>query len=336
MSTIRKPVIAITLGDYNGIGPEVVLKCLNKRATRALCNPLVIGPPQVLEYYAERLGISFALRPAASSGKGIPYVSSSEVSSEGIRPGKLSKEAGLAAGLAITFAVRLALEGKVDAVVTAPVSKRALHLAGFSYPGQTEMVQRLSNSPSSAMMLVSKTLRVGLVTIHVPLARVPGLITQNLVKEKITIIANALVRDWRIKKPRLAVLALNPHAGENGDIGSEEKRVIEPALRDLIKKGMRVAGPYPADAFFAQYSPNAYDAVVAMYHDQGLIPLKMSSFGKGVNITAGLRIVRTSPDHGTAFDIAGRGIADPGSMQEAIALAATVAKNRKRNREGLR
>ncbi len=332
---MKKPVIAITLGDYNGIGPEVVLKCLQRRSIRTICNPVIVGPKQVLEYYTKHLGSRLTVREFTTDYSGISYISSSEVSPRDIHPGKLAKGAGRAAGLAVIRAVQMAVEGEVEAVVTAPVSKKALHLAGYNYPGQTEMVQHLSGSRRSAMMLASKTLRVGLVTIHVPIAKVAGLVTRKLVKEKINIFAEALVRDWRIKKPRLAVLALNPHAGENGDIGTEEKSMIEPALRSLRDDGVRVAGPFPADAFFARYSPGSHDAVIAMYHDQGLIPLKMSSFGRAVNITAGLKIVRTSPDHGTGFDIAGKGIADPGSMIEAIALATAVARNRRRNRGGL-
>lgn len=336
MNAMRKPVIAITLGDYNGIGPEVVLKSLRHRSTRALCKPILVGPREVLDYYSQRLGISLAIHEVSSRGRGIPYLPASSLSREAICPGKLSKEAGEAAARALFQAVTLARQGTADAVVTAPVSKKALHLAGYNYPGQTEMVQHLSKSSHSAMMLVSRSLRVGLVTIHVPLARVSELLTSRLIKEKVTIIADALVRDWRITAPHLAILALNPHAGENGDIGDEEQRCIEPALRILRRTGLPIDGPFPADAFFARYKPGTYDAVVAMYHDQGLIPLKMSSRGRAVNITAGLTIVRTSPDHGTAFDIAGKGIADEGSMMAAIEVAALVAQNRRRNRRGLR
>jgi len=192
------------------------------------------------------------------------------------------------------------------------------------------MVQQLSRSRHVAMMLVSPTLRVGLVTIHIPLSDVPRTLTPALVIERISVIHAALRQDWGIPRPALAVLALNPHAGEGGDIGTEEQRVILPALERLRTKGIRLDGPFPADGFFARYHPGVYDGVVAMYHDQGLIPLKMSSRGRAVNVSVGLRIVRTSPDHGTAFDRAGRGTADPRSMVEAILLAVRIAHNRRR------
>jgi 4-hydroxythreonine-4-phosphate dehydrogenase len=251
-------------------------------------------------------------------------------------PGKLSADAGAAAGAAIVSAVRLVMGGGAGALVTAPVSKHALHLAGINTPGQTEMLQKLTGSPHVAMMLVSGPLRVGLVTIHTPLKDVPRQITAELLRERLSVIHAALRSDWRIRSPRLAVLALNPHAGEGGDIGNEEQRVIIPVLESLRKLGMRIAGPFPADAFFARYSDGLYDAVVAMYHDQGLIPLKMSARGKAVNVSVGLPLVRTSPDHGTAFDIARRFAADPASMIEAIRTAVALASGRKTGRKGTR
>jgi 4-hydroxythreonine-4-phosphate dehydrogenase len=197
-------------------------------------------------------------------------------------------------------------------------------------PGQTELLQRLTRSPSVAMMLVSGSFRVGLVTIHTPVRNVARELTAALLVERVTVIHRALRTDWRIRSPRIAVLALNPHAGEQGDIGNEEQRVIIPVTAALRKKGMRLEGPFPADAFFARYTPGAYDAVIAMYHDQGLIPLKMTARGRAVNVSAGLPIVRTSPDHGTAFDIAGRSIADPASMIEAVRTAVTLSAHRRR------
>jgi 4-hydroxythreonine-4-phosphate dehydrogenase len=228
--------------------------------------------------------------------------------------------------------VHLVQGGHADAVVTAPVSKQALHLAGIRVPGQTEMLQQLTRSKQVAMMLVSPTLRVGLVTIHVPLRAVSSTLTADLLLSRCMLVYDALRGDWRISRPRLAVLGLNPHAGEGGDIGTEEQRLILPAIAALRRKGIRAEGPFPADAFFARYAPGSYDAVIAMYHDQGLIPIKMSAGGRAVNVSVGLPIVRTSPDHGTAFDIAGRGIADPRSMVEAIRLAVLIARNRRRGR----
>jgi 4-hydroxythreonine-4-phosphate dehydrogenase len=328
-----KPTIAITVGDYNGIGPEVSLKAIAAPRMRRLCTPVLVGPPLVFERVASRLALSIRFVPFPSGGSGsgrtVQVLEPSPGCPVRFSPGKLSADAGAAAGAAIRSAVSLAMEGRAMAVVTAPVSKHALHLAGINTPGQTELLQRLTKSPHVAMMLVSGEFRVGLVTIHTPLRNVPRELTGSLLRERITVIHRALRTDWRIRSPRLAVLALNPHAGEGGDIGNEEQRVIIPVIASLRKLGMRLDGPFPADAFFARYAPGTYDAVVAMYHDQGLIPLKMSARGHAVNVSVGLPIVRTSPDHGTAFNIAGRSIADPASMIEAIRTAVTLASRRR-------
>ncbi|MBX2990293.1 MAG: 4-hydroxythreonine-4-phosphate dehydrogenase PdxA [Bacteroidetes bacterium] len=321
MRNSNKPVIAITVGDFNSIGPEVTLKSLRAPAVRKACRIVLIGPREVYSYYS---GQSWFDPPT-----GFSLIETPSVSLTNISPGTLSKQAGATAAFAIEAAVRAVQSGIADAIVTAPVSKQALHLAGIDVPGQTEMVQHLSNSPKVAMMLVSQTMRVGLVTIHVPIKNVASMITKQLLRERIAIIHSALRTDWRIRKPKLAVLGLNPHASEGGDIGNEDVKIVAPVVKEFQKKGMNIEGPFPADAFFGTYKPGIYDGIVAMYHDQGLIPLKMSSFGKAVNISVGLNIVRTSPDHGTAFDIAGKGIANPGSMIEAIMLAAQVVQNRR-------
>jgi 4-hydroxythreonine-4-phosphate dehydrogenase len=329
-----KPSIAITVGDFNGIGPEVVLKSVTHPLVRRMCVPVLVGPSTVFHYYAERLGLRYADRPfglPAGSSRALPIVESSVVGPETIHPGTLSQAAGRAAAHAIETAVRLAMTRQVAAIVTAPVSKQALHLAGVRYPGQTEMVQALSHSPHVAMMLVSPTMRVGLVTIHLPLADVPRKLTAARIIERVTVLHEALRRDFGVRQPVLAVLALNPHGGEGGDLGIEEHRIILPALERLRRRGFSLDGPFPADGFFARYVPGAYDAVIAMYHDQGLIPLKMSAGGRAVNVSVGLRMVRTSPDHGTAFPLAGAGVADPHSMVEAIRLAVRIARTRHRH-----
>ena len=333
-----KPVVAITVGDFNGIGPEVALKSAVHPSVRRICKPLLVGASEAFEYYARKHKPRVLIRPLdGSPGEkknertviDLPCVESSSVSPASIKPGRVSRLAGATAAMAIETAVRLAQIAAVDAIVTAPVSKRAMHLAGVKFPGQTEMVQMLSGSPRVVMMLLCSKLKVGLITIHVPIAEVPRKITHELLLERIRVIHEALRTDWRARNPRIAVLGLNPHAGESGDLGTEEQRRIVPALRQLRRKGLNLAGPFPADAFFARYKPGSYDAVVAMYHDQGLIPLKMLAAGKGVNVSLGLPVVRTSPDHGTAFDIAGKGIADEGSMIEAVKLAVLIATNRR-------
>jgi 4-hydroxythreonine-4-phosphate dehydrogenase len=333
-----KPVIAVTAGDINGIGPEVALRSVLHPSVRRQCTPLLVGPPKAFEYYARRFGLPAHIHPLNGGSepkqerRGIvilPCVESSSIAASAIKPGVISRVAGGAAANALETAVRLAQFGAADALVTAPVSKRAMHLAGIAFPGQTEMVQRLSGAPRVVMMLVCDKLRVGLITIHMPIRDVARTISGQLLQERIRVIHDALRTDWGIRRPALAVLGLNPHAGEDGDLGKEEQNVISPALHLLRRDGVRVSGPFPADAFFARYTSGSYDAVVAMYHDQGLIPLKMLAEGKAVNVSVGLPIVRTSPGHGTAFDIAGKGSADPSSMVEAITVAVSIASNRR-------
>ncbi len=329
----QKPIIAITVGDYNGIGPEIVLKSILNREVRRCCSPILVGPMSVFEYYAKRNRIGVQLNRWDSRKKtGFPIVEPRLLKDPVIRPGKISAHAGRVSAQSVAMAVELVRSGNAEAVITAPVSKKAVHLSGLRFPGQTEMLQHLTNSRSVAMMLVSNTMRVGLVTIHTPLKNVVAELTSELLRKRIRLIYNALVQDWHIPNPRLAILALNPHAGEGGSIGHEERTVIEPVIRQLCSQGMRLSGPHPADAFFARYRTESTDAIVAMYHDQGLIPLKMSSIGKAVNVSVGLPIVRTSPDHGTAFDIAGKGIADPASMIQSIILAVQLASNRRSDR----
>jgi 4-hydroxythreonine-4-phosphate dehydrogenase len=330
-----KPVLAITMGDFNGTGPEVVLKSLRMPAVRALCVPVVIGSIDVLEYYARILGLRVNLReldtlPVAEA-PGIPVLPVRPFHLPALTPGRLSRQSGLMSGLAIEEAVRLCRAGLADAIVTAPVSKEAMHLAGYRTPGQTEMLLRLSGGKRVAMILAADRFRVALATVHHPIKDVARRLTKEAILEKLTILEKALRVDFAVRSPRIAALGLNPHAGENGILGSEERTVISPALATARRRGIAVEGPFPADAFFGLGSHRDYDAVLAMYHDQGLIPLKLEGFRIGVNCSAGLPIVRTSPDHGTAFDIAGKGKADPTSMVRAIRMAVEIATNRARH-----
>ncbi len=333
-SRAHRPIIAITVGDFNGIGPEVALKSVTWTTVRSVCRPVLVGPMDVFAFYAKKLGIRIQLEQLQDeklsdlNSTAVPVIQTSTRGTRKISPGRISAAAGREAAMAIARTVQMIKRGNAHAMVTAPVSKKSMHLAGVDFPGQTEMVQHLSNSPNVAMMLVSKTMRVGLVTIHIPVKSVARQITASLMRKKIGIIYNALKTDWRIRSPKIAVLALNPHASEGGDIGREDIDIVGPVIGEFRRKGLKIDGPFPADSFFGKYKQGMYDAIVSMYHDQGLIPLKMTSFGQGVNISVGLNIVRTSPDHGTAFDIAGKGLANPGSMIEAIRLAAEVATNR--------
>ena len=248
-----------------------------------------------------------------------------------LRPGEVSKSGGMIAGKALEMALKLALTGEAQAVVTAPISKEALNLAGYSYPGHTEFFAENTKVEDVVMILLSGGFRVGLVTTHCALSEVAQLLTSEKILRKLQIANQDLRTRFKIANPRIAVAALNPHAGENGMFGHEEQEIITPAIAAARKLGLDVSGPFPADTLFARIDKQKFDLYLAMYHDQGLIPLKMKTFGKGVNYTAGLPFIRTSPDHGTAFDIAGKGMADSSSMEEAIKLAVELAKN---SREG--
>ena len=285
-----RPRIAITVGDPAGIGPEIATRAAADPRVREACEPVI--------YDAQR--------------------------HDSFRPGVLSAEGGLAAYQAILRAVAAAQAGDVDAIATAPVNKEAFRLAGLQWAGHTDLIAYLTGASDVAMMFHSDMLRVVLATIHIPLAAVPQTLTVALMEAIIALTARELPR-FGIAKPKIAVAGLNPHAGERGLFGDEEERVIRPAIEACGARGIDVAGPFPGDTVFVRATRGEFDVVVACYHDQGLIPVKLLAFGQAVNVTLGLPIIRTSVDHGTAFDIAGRGIADPGSMIAAVLLAARLA-----------
>jgi 4-hydroxythreonine-4-phosphate dehydrogenase len=289
----KPPRVAITAGDPSGIGPEVAAAAAADPSVRDVCEPLIYGPPP---------GHAF-------------------------RHGILSAEAGRAAYNAIVRATADALRGSVDAIATAPINKEAFRLAGLPWSGHTDLLASLTKAPHVAMMFHSEPLRVVLATVHEPLSAVPALVTQELMETTIALTAQAMPRfGW--PSPRIAVAGLNPHAGEHGLFGSEEETTIAPAIAAARRRGIDVTGPFPADTVFVRAIRGEFDVVVACYHDQGLIPVKLAAFGRAVNVTLGLPIVRTSVDHGTAFDIAGKGVADAGSMIEAVRLAARLASTR--------
>jgi len=329
-----KPVIALTMGDPGGIGPEIVLKALNSTEVSDICRAVVVGDLGVLDEAKRALPISTHIPlvpvedPGADTGGGVPVIDLVNVRRTEITRGKPGAYAGQAVIGYIEKAVSLALAGSVDAVVTAPISKESLRLAGSLHPGHTEMLAELTRTKDFGMMLLGGGLRVILVTIHCALKDVPGKITKESVLRTIRL-ARAACTDLGLSRPRIAVAALNPHAGEGGIFGSEEAEHILPACDDARALGINVTGPLPPDTVYYRARKGEFDIVVSMYHDQGLIPLKLLAFDTGVNVTVGLPIVRTSVDHGTAFDIAGKGIADPSSLIEAIHLAAQIAKRRK-------
>jgi 4-hydroxythreonine-4-phosphate dehydrogenase len=329
----EKPRIGITLGDLNGIGPEVVIKALADPRLLSLVTPVVYGSTRVLSFYRKQMSLEeFNYSQVKNKGqffpKSINVVNCWEEPIE-IIPGQPSRDAGKAALLCIKKAVEEVREGWIDGFVTAPIDKNTIHGEDFPFRGHTEDLTQEFNATESLMLLAGDDLKVGLVTEHIPIKDIPGYISKERVELKIRLLELSLKKDFNISKPKIAVLGLNPHASDDGLIGLEENTVIKPVINDLKAKGKLIFGPYPADGFFAAGQHKKFDAILAMYHDQGLIPFKYIAFENGVNFTAGLPIVRTSPDHGTAYSIAGKNLADEGSMRQAIYLAAEIVKNRR-------
>lgn len=382
-----KPIVAITMGDPCGVGPEIIVKAFDSPGfPPGECSAVVIGDALALKRAIDLLGSSRTGYPISglryrksdsrhtSDGVGvIPILgpqegASPELSAADIEFGKPSPSACEVTLSWIRTAVELVAQGVADAVCTCPINKEQLHRQGFAFPGHTEFIRELTGADDAVMMLCGPRLRVALATIHEPLADVPALITKELLRRVIRITAESLERDFAVKSPRIAVAGLNPHAGEAGRFGRAEIEVIRPVVEEFghgsrvaghrsasLRSGSRVAGhesrvknrpltrdsqlatpdfaitgPWPADTVFHRAASGEFDAVVAMYHDQGLIPIKLLHFNEAVNVTLGLPIVRTSVDHGTAYDIAGSGTAEPGSLIEAVRLAAAIARNRRR------
>lgn len=325
--------ITISSGDFNGIGPEVVIKTLSEQ-TFANITPIILSSKSVIDRYNKMLTRPIAYHHTDSindiAESEINLLESYEDVDPSIKPGAFTKQSGKCAMLAVEKGLTLCKNDQADALVTAPISKEAVNLAGYNIPGHTEFLAEHTNTNDFMMMLVHEDLRVGLASIHIPLKEVPARLSKEVVGEYIETMHRSLRRNFNISKPKIAVLGLNPHAGDGGVIGTEEIDFIAPALETARAEGMDISGPHPADGFFGNRKYNNYDAVLAMYHDQGLIPFKTISFGSGVNFTAGLPIIRTSPDHGTAFDIAGENRANPSSFDQAFSLAVELAQNRKK------
>jgi 4-hydroxythreonine-4-phosphate dehydrogenase len=319
--------LALTMGDPGGVGPEIVIKALYSSEVRYYCAPIVIGDRIVIEEALNLLKLPLTLRIIKSPEESQPALGSINLIDVRVmkkfKKGQPTAKSGRACVSYIKKAVELALNKQVHGIVTAPISKKALKMAGFAWPGHTEMLADLTNTKEYAMMLVGGPLRVILATIHVPLKSVPALITKDKVLKTIRLAMKAC-DVFGIKNPKIAVAGLNPHAGEAGIFGDEEIKKIIPAVEAAKKEGIPVSGPYPPDTIFHKTYKGEIDIIVCMYHDQGLIPLKMIAFEEGVNVTVGLPFIRTSPDHGTAYDIAWKGVASPTSMIEAIKLAALL------------
>lgn len=328
----RKIRVAITQGDTNGIGYEVILKAFADPMIFDLCTPIIYGSPKIAAYHRKALDIEtnfIIINNAEEAREGRLNLLNCFDDEVKVELGKPSKEAGDAALRALDRAMTDYRKNLYDVLVTAPINKSTIQSPGFHFPGHTEYIETsVGEGQKALMILMNATLRVALVTTHLPIKDVAKAISKEAIVQKATIFFQALRRDFRISKPRIAVLSLNPHAGDDGLLGAEEKDIIKPAIEELAEAGIQAFGPYPSDGFFGSGSYFHFDGVLAMYHDQGLAPFKTIALDNGVNYTAGLPIVRTSPDHGTAYDIAGKGVADENSMRQAIYTAIDIFRNR--------
>ncbi|MCY7361340.1 MAG: 4-hydroxythreonine-4-phosphate dehydrogenase PdxA [Ignavibacteria bacterium] len=316
----RIPKLLLTTGDPNGIGPEIILKIFNQSDIFRKYDLKVVGSRKIFDHYSTLLNYH---EINSFNVVDIPIPKGMK-----INPGKINKHSGKFSGNSIKKAGELCMTGEYDAIITLPVSKESLNLGGYDFPGHTEMLTELTSSDETAMILHSKLFSVALITGHIPLKEVSKNLNEDIIFKKIVAVNNSLVKDFGIKKPKIAVLSLNPHSGDGGFLGTEELKIINPVIEKMNFMGFNIRGSYSSDAFFANKTYKKFDMTIAMYHDQGLIPFKMIAFGGGVNFTAGLNIIRTSPDHGTAFDISGFGKANPGSTLEAIKLAGKLVKRK--------
>lgn len=337
----RKLIIGVTMGDPAGIGPEVVVKGIATKKIRMTCIPVVFGSYEVIRRAAKRY-VKNAKVEKVSSFENFAKHSSKKTSSElinvypctslnykKIKVGKLNYTSAKLAVDSLICATKMALSKKIDALVTAPLTKKGLFLAGYKFKGHTEFLAKLSHTKNYAMMFVSPDLKVALVTTHLPISEVSRALTPKKVREKIELTNQMLKKAFSIKNPKIAVCGLNPHAGEETLLGEEDRKIILPAIRKAQRKGLKVFGPVPADSVFSPDVSSNFDCIVAMYHDQGIIPLKTKGIGNAVNLTWGLPFIRTSPDHGTAFNIAGKGKANPAGIINAVLLASKLTRKLK-------
>lgn len=326
--------VGITHGDVNGVGYEIILKAIGDDEITTLFTPVVFGKANLAKVAKEKFdlpGLKLNVIDDASQAKDgvINLVDLKDVTPEH-HPGEIRKDAGESAVEALETAIEALRKGQIDVLVTAPISKEAVHSENFNFPGHTEFLsERIGNGNKALMILCNEFLRVALLSIHVPINKISEHVTEENIIEAVEKFSATLKKDFGIVKPAIAVLGLNPHAGDGGVLGSEEEEIIKPAINKLIQKGILAFGPFPADGFFGHELYKKFDGVLAMYHDQGLAPFKTLARSGGVNYSAGLPFVRTSPDHGTAFDIAWQGIADSTSMREAIYLAIDIFRRRK-------
>lgn len=329
-----KLIIGITHGDINGIGYEVILKALNDTRVAEMFVPVIYGSSKVAGYFKksldlQTLNLNLINNASQANNRRVNLINCVDEEIK-IETGRSTAEAGQAALAALERATVDLEKGLIHALITAPINKNNIQSDTFNFPGHTEYLEeKFGEKSSSLMMLVSESLRVAVVTGHIPVSKVSGAITQDLIVKKLVILNDSLKKDFTIVRPRIAVLGLNPHAGDGGLIGNEEQEIIIPAMKKAEEQGVMCFGPYPADGFFGSNKFKKFDGILAMYHDQGLIPFKSMAMDEGVNFTAGLPIIRTSPDHGTAYDIAGKNLASEISFLHSIYLACDVHKSRK-------
>ena len=325
--------IGFSIGDLNGIGGELILKIIKERNLLKSFTPIIYASAKVIKYLNNHFKYLINFNEINHVEQALPYeINVLNVWTEDIKIkfGEPTKESGKYAVLSLQSSVKDLRLNLIDVLVTLPINKHNIQSKKFNFPGHTDYISNELKG-ESLMFMVSKELKVGLLTDHVPINKVSSLINESLISKKINIIINSLRTDFGICKPKVAVLGVNPHTGDNGVIGIEDDTIIRPAIDNLKKSGNLIFGPYSADSFFGSKQYQNYDAIVASYHDQGLIPFKTLTFGKGVNFTAGLDRIRTSPDHGTAYEIAGKGIANPESFEEAILTAIMIYRNRESN-----
>ncbi|HOZ14085.1 MAG TPA: 4-hydroxythreonine-4-phosphate dehydrogenase PdxA [Tenuifilaceae bacterium] len=329
--------VGITQGDINGIGYEVIIKTLMDPRVEEFCTPIVYGSPKVAAYHRKALNVenfSFnQIKDADEATARKAYIINCMDDNVRVELGKSTEYGGQGSILALQAAIADIKAGKIDVLVTAPINKYNIQSPDFKFPGHTEFLASAFNTQEVLMLLVSETMKVGVVTGHVPLSQVPSLITKEAILKKLRLLNKSMIEDFGIRRPRIAVMGLNPHAGDQGVIGLEERDIIIPALTQANEEGIVAMGPYPSDGFFGSDSFTKFDAILAMYHDQGLAPFKVVNFDSGVNFTSGLPIIRTSPDHGTAYDLAGKNEANPNSFRQALYLAVDLFKNRQYHKE---
>lgn len=332
MQQANKPIIGITCGDLNGIGMEIIMKTFANDDMLDLCTPVVFASSKVASYHRKALEMEdfnfHIINDINSLKEGKANLLNCWKEEVILDFGKLSEVVGSYAVKSLEQASDALAEGQVQALVTAPIHKNSIQSASFKFTGHTDFLEARFNGKAT-MLMVSEEMRMALATVHIPLSEVAGQISQQRLMERIQQLNECLLKDFHIKKGKIAVLSLNPHAGDGGVIGREDDEIVAPAIRAAFEDRIMAFGPFSADSFFGTEKYKDYDAVLAMYHDQGLIPFKTLSFGRGVNYSAGLDIIRTSPDHGTGFEIAGKGVANESSFREAVYLACDLVKNRK-------